>query len=77
MQPASARIETKVGAFDALKIQCQRELENPKRRQTTTYWYEPTLGTMLRVERKTVNERNETDFLMKEQLLEITDVPRG
>jgi hypothetical protein len=76
MQPASERIDSKVGSFDALKIQCQRALDNPKRTQTTTYWYEPTLGVMLRVERRALNDRGELDFFTTEQLVEIAPVPR-
>jgi hypothetical protein len=76
MQPAHEQVEVPAGKFDALKLECKREFGQPRRIQTTIYWYDPALGTMLRVFRITADEKGALVFSMTEQLEAIAGLPR-
>ena len=76
LQPGRESIVVSAGTFEVFKVECQREFDSPKRFQTTTYWYEPSIGTMVRTQRKTTDEQGALVFGMSEQLLEIAPIPR-
>lgn len=70
MQPEKEHIVTAAGEFDATKIECRETSAAPNKQLTATYWYVPSIGSMVKAVHRAVDADGTELYLIREQLVE-------